>query len=154
MRAVIVSIDVPQEPEPVYEFLDVMANHELFTDHYLTHWRGEGPGRGVGSRATVTAALGGAKAEVGIEVIDAERPWRIVEENTSAGGRRLARGTYRIEPLPTGGSRVSFEYAWLRAPLADRLLAPLVRATIRRANTVAMRRLAAELARGGSPATP
>ncbi|MFC9650916.1 MULTISPECIES: SRPBCC family protein [unclassified Streptomyces] len=152
MRSVIVSIDVSQAPGPVYDFLDVMANHELFTNHYLTNWRYGGPDRGVGSRVTVTAALGGAKADVGIEVTEAERPWRIVERSTSAGGRRRARGTYRIEPLPAGGSRVSFEYAWLQAPLTERLLAPLVRATIRRANRVGMRRMAAELTRGESAA--
>ena len=27
------SIDVPQAREDVYDFLDVLANHELFTDH-------------------------------------------------------------------------------------------------------------------------
>jgi hypothetical protein len=153
MKAVIVSIDVPQGPEEVYDFLDVMANHELFTDHYLTDWRYAGPERGVGSRVTVTARLGGTKADVDIEVTDAERPSRIAERNTSAGGARQARGTYRVEPSADGGSRVAFEYAWLRAPFAERLLAPFVRATIRRATRVAMRRLAAELARGESSAT-
>jgi hypothetical protein len=41
---------------------------------------------------------------------------------------------------------VSFTYAWARAPLADRLLALVVRATIRRANRTVMQRLATELA--------
>ncbi|WP_324614385.1 hypothetical protein [Streptomyces sp. MMG1121] len=66
--------------------------------------------------------------------MEAEAPRRIVERNVSAGGRRLAGGTYTIETLPTGGSRISFAYAWVRAPLADRLLALVVRATMRRAN--------------------
>ena len=57
------------------------------------------------------------------------RPPRI-----SAAGRRLAHGTYTIEPRPTEGSRVSFTSARARAPLADRLPAPTVRATMRRAN--------------------
>jgi hypothetical protein len=153
MKPVIVSIDVPQGPDEVYDFLDVMANHKLFTDHYLTDWRYDGPERGVGSRVTVTARLAGARAEVDIEVTDAERPSRIAERNVSAGGRRQASGTYRIEPSADGGSRVSFEYAWQRAPLADRLMAPFVRSTIRRANRVSLRRMAAELARGESPAT-
>ncbi|GHJ42614.1 hypothetical protein Sm713_82230 [Streptomyces sp. TS71-3] len=148
------SIDVPQAPEAVYDFLDVMANHERFTDHYLTRWRYEGPASGVGSRVTVAASLAGAKADVDIEVVEAERPVRIVERNTSAGGRRRARGTYRVTPSPSGGSRVSFEYAWLQAPLADRLLAPLVRAAILRANRVGMRRMAEELTRSGSATAP
>jgi hypothetical protein len=146
MKSVTVSIDVPHTPEQVYGFLDVMANHERFTDHYLTDWRRTGPARGIGACATVTAALGGTKTDVTIDVVEAEAPRRIVERNVSAAGRRQARGTYTIEPLPTGGARVSFTYTWIRAPLADRLLAPVVRAAMRRANRTVMRRLAGELA--------
>ncbi|TXS69637.1 MULTISPECIES: SRPBCC family protein [unclassified Streptomyces] len=152
MKSVTVSIDVPQTPEQVYGFLDVIAHHERFTDHYLTNWRHSGPDRGIGSCATVTAALGGTKTDVAIEVVEADPPRSIVERNVSAAGRRLAQGTYIIEPLPTGGSHVSFTYAWTRAPLADRLLAPVVRATIRRANRTVMRRMATELARHVSAA--
>ncbi|MER7681239.1 SRPBCC family protein [Streptomyces sp. NPDC096934] len=152
MKAVTVSIDVPQTPEQVYGFLDVIAHHERFTDHYLTNWRYSGPDRGVGSGATVTAALGGTKADVTIEVVEADPPRSIVERNVSAAGRRLAQGTYTIEPLGTGGSRVSFTYGWTRIPLAERLLAPVVRATIRRANRTVMRRMATELARHVSAA--
>ncbi|MFE7567883.1 SRPBCC family protein [Streptomyces sp. NPDC057539] len=152
MKSLTVSIDVPQTPEQVYDFLDVMAHHERFTDHYLTGWRYSGPHHGIGSGATVTATLAGQKTDVTIQVVEADPPRRIVERNVSAAGRRLAQGTYTIEPLPTGGSRVSFTYAWERAPLTDRLLAPVVRATMRRANRTVMQRLATELARHVSTA--
>ncbi|MCL7366662.1 MULTISPECIES: SRPBCC family protein [Streptomyces] len=152
MKPVTVSIGVPQTPEQVYDFLDVLAHHERFTDHYLSDWRCGGPARGVGSRVTVTASLGGTKTDVAIEVVEADAPRRIVERNVSAGGRRLAHGTYVLEPLRAGGTRVSFTYAWVRAPLPDRLLAPVVRATMRRGNRTAMRRLAAELSRHVSAA--
>ena len=141
------SIDVPHTPEQVYDFLDVMAYHERFTNHYMSNWRFSGPDRGIGSRASVTAALGGVKTDVTIEVVEVDAPRRIVERNISAGGRRQAHGTYTIEPLPSGGSRVSFTYSWVTAPLGDRLLAPVVRATMRRANRTVMQRLAAELDR-------
>lgn len=154
MKSVTVWTDVPQTPEQVYAYLDVTAHHERFTDHYLTGWRYGGPPRGIGSRATVTATLGGKKTDVAIEVVEADPPRRIVERNVSAAGRRLAHGTYTVETLPNGGSRVSFTYAWERAPLADRLLAPLVRATMRRANRTVMRRLANELVRDVSTAGP
>ncbi|MFH7336060.1 SRPBCC family protein [Streptomyces sp. KHY 26] len=155
MRPVTVSTDVPYTPAQVHDFLDVMAHHERFTDHYLTDWRYSGPSRGLGARATVTTALGGARTDIGIEVINSEPPHRIVEHNVSAAGRRQAHGIYTIAPLPDGGSRVSFTYTWLRAPLAERLLAPLVRAAMRRANDTVMRRLAVELARHeGDVATP
>ncbi len=152
MKAVTVSIDVQQTPEQVFDFLDVMAHHERFTNHYLTGWRYSGPARGLGAGATVTAALGGTKTEVTIEVVRADPSRRIVERNVSAAGRRLAHGTYTIEALRAGGSHVSFTYAWARAPLADRLLAPAVRAVMRRANRTVMRRLAIELAHHASAA--
>ncbi|MGW7404215.1 hypothetical protein ACWGI9_10835 [Streptomyces sp. NPDC054833] len=41
----------------------------------------------------------------------ADAPRRIVERNIIAAGRRLAHGTYTIEPLRTGGSHVAFTYA-------------------------------------------
>ncbi|WP_235617292.1 SRPBCC family protein [Streptomyces thermolilacinus] len=148
------SIDVPQTPQQVYDFLDVMAHHQRFTDHYLTRWRYSGPDRGVGSFATVTATLGGTKTDVSIEAVEADPPRRIVERNVSAAGRRLAHGTYIIDPLPAGGSRVSFTYTWTCAPLAERLLAPAIRATMRRANRTVMRRLAAEPARHVSAEGP
>ncbi|MEU1618687.1 SRPBCC family protein [Streptomyces sp. NPDC005722] len=152
MKPVTVSVDVPQTPEQVYDFLDAIAHHERFTDHYLTDWRYSGPGRGIGSCATVTAALGGTKTDVTIEVVAADPPRRIVERNVSAAGRRLAHGTYTIEPARTGGSHVEFTYAWTRTPLADRLLAPAVRAAIRRANRTVMQRLAGALAHHTSTA--
>ncbi|MFV0137968.1 SRPBCC family protein [Streptomyces sp. HMX87] len=150
MKSVTVTVDVPQTSEQVFDFLDVLAHHERFTNHYLSDWRYSGPDRGIGACATVTAALGGTETDVTIEVVETEAPHTIVERNVSAAGRRLAHGTYTIEPLQTGGSRISFTYAWARAPLADRLLAPVVRTAMRRANRTVMERLATELARHAS----
>ncbi|MFF1926521.1 SRPBCC family protein [Streptomyces sp. NPDC058221] len=147
MKPVTVSTDVPQTPEQVHDFLDVMAHHERLTDHYLTDWHFSGPPRGIGSCAAVTASLGGTRTDVTIEVVEAVPPRLIVERNVSWAGRRLAHGTYTIEPLRNGGSHVSFTYTWTRTPLADRLLAPVLRATMRRANRTVMRRLATELIR-------
>ena len=70
----------------------------------------------------------------------------IAEENVGANGHRHATGTYTLEELPGGGTRVVFEYAWHRVPLGERVAAPLVRAFVRRGNERAMRRLADQLA--------
>ena len=144
-KPVTVSIDVPQDRERVYDFLDVMANHEPFTDHMLVDWTYDGPDRGVGAKAHVHSTAGGRKEPVDIEVVDAQAPARIVERNVSAKGRRVGLGTYDLAELPGGATRVSFTYAWERAPLADRLLSPLVRSILRRGNARAMERLAAQL---------
>ena len=146
MKPVRVTTDVPYPPEDVYDFLDVMANHEPFTNHMLRDWEYSGPDRGIGSKAKVRLDAVGRSDTVEIQVIAAERPTRIVEQNLSAGGRRIATGTYTLERLPTGSTRIAFEYAWKQAPLADRAAAPVVRAILRRANKRALARLVEELA--------
>jgi hypothetical protein len=147
MKPVRVTIDVPQRREDVFDFLDVIANHEPFTNHILLDWSYSGPSRGVGSKARVKTKLAGRSDTIDIEVVSAEPPREIVERNVGAGGRRRATGTYTLRALPEGGTRIAFEYAWLQAPLPERLTAPLVRAYLRRENERAMRRLAERLAR-------
>ena len=157
MEPVRVSIDVPQPRVDVYDFLDVMANHEPFTNHLLRDWEYSGPARGIGSKARVRTKVAGRTDVIDIEVVAAEPPAKIVEKNVGAKGHRHANGTYTLEELPGGGTRIEFEYSWQRAPLTERLAAPLARAVVRRANEQAMQRLAETLAardRGRNPADP
>jgi carbon monoxide dehydrogenase subunit G len=146
MKPITVSIDVAQPRERVFAFLDVMRNHEAFTDHMLTDWQYAGPERGVGSTARVRTKVAGKTDSLVIETVSSARPSEIVEHNVGAGGRRRASGTYELETLPTGGTRVRFIYAWLTAPLAERMLAPLVRAVMRRPLERSLERLAEQLA--------
>ena len=145
-RPVTVSIDVPQDREHVYELLDVLANHEAFTDHLLRDWQLSGPRRGVGAKARVRTRALGVSDVVEIEVVDAEKPSRIVESNVATRAGRVGEGTYRLHALPSGGTHIEFEYRWIVAPLADRVASPLVRSFIRRTNEKAMTRLAERLA--------
>jgi uncharacterized protein YndB with AHSA1/START domain len=146
MKPVTVSVDVPAKREDVYAFLDVLANHESFNDHLMTDWEFSGPPAGVGAKAKATVRAPGSNEAISIEVIEVEPPMRIVEEDIGARGRRRTRGTYTLEELPDGGTRISFELAWLEAPRLERIGAPLTRAFLHRANGKAMRRLAKELA--------
>jgi Polyketide cyclase / dehydrase and lipid transport len=146
MQPVSVSIDVPQARDAVYAFLDVMANHEPFTDHMLRDWEYSGPPAGVGSSARVVVVLGGRREPVEIETVEAAPGRRIVERNVSAAGRRVAHGTYELSDRDDGGTHIVFTYAWTRAPLPDRLLSPLVRAVMRRGLQRSMDRLKGELA--------
>jgi hypothetical protein len=145
MKPLRVTTTVPYAPERVFDFLDVMSNHEPFTNHMLKDWEYSGPDRGIGAKARVTATLGGRSEQVEIEVIAAERPRTIVEQNVGAGGRRVATGTYTLEPTPTGETLIAFEYAWKQAPLSERVAAPLVRAILSSANQRALARLAEQL---------
>src|SRR5947209_13789022 len=154
MKPVVVTTTVPQSVEEVFDFLDVLANHEPFTDHMLRDWNYEGPARGVGARARVKATLAGRSEAVEFEVVAAEEPTKIVEQNVGAGGRRVANGTYLLERLPNRAGKITLEYSWQRAPLSERVAAPLVRSVLRRANERAMQRLRELLAtRQRDPAT-
>ena len=147
---VTVSIDVPQPRDEVYAFLDVMGNHEAFTDHMLVDWQLSGPPAGVGSRARVTTKLGGLTDYAEIEVVEAEPGVRIMERNVGADGKRQATGTYVLSDLPDGGTHVEFTFAFERVPARERPLLPLMRALLRRGNQRALERLA-EVLRTRSP---
>ncbi|HWK29439.1 MAG TPA: SRPBCC family protein [Solirubrobacter sp.] len=138
-----VSIDVPQPREDVFAYLDVMANHEAFTDHMLTNWRVSGPPAGIGSKAEVTSRFAAITDEAAIEVFEVE-PGRMIRERTvGAKGKRVSHGTYTLTDLPGGGTRIAFEFALQVVPAVERPFVPLMRRMLRKGNEEAMRRLAA-----------
>ena len=142
MKPVTVAATVSKSPLEVYEFLDLLANHERFMDHWLVEWEFSGPKRGVGAKARARANTKGSQDWTEFEVVEAEAPSRIVEEGVGAGGKRHTRGTYRLEQAEGGGTAIGFELEWLNAPRAERLIPPLSAAFVRRVNAKAMRRLA------------
>jgi hypothetical protein len=142
---VTVSIDVPQDRASVYAYLDVMANHEQFTDHMLTNWRVSGPATGVGSKANVTAKVGAISDESEIEVFEVQDGRLIRERSIAAKGKRIAHGTYTLSDLPDGGTHIEFEFALQKVPTLEKPLVPLMRAMVRKGNQRAMERLAAIL---------
>ena len=147
MKPVSVSVDVPQRREDVYDYLDVLDNHRSFTDHFLVDWSLAGADRGAGARARMLVKGPRLTDDwLDMEVVAAERPWMSTEESVSAKGRRRTRGTYLLERLPAGGTRIVFEFSWLETPLIERLAAPLTRGVIRRANAKSLHRLAEKLA--------
>jgi hypothetical protein len=139
--SVTVTVDVPQPRQDVFAFLDVMANHERFTDHMLTDWRISGPATGIGSKARVTTKMGGRSDEVEIEVIEAEEGRRIKERNSANQGRRVGTGTYELSDLPGGGTHIEFTYAFERIPALEKPFKPLMHSMLRRGNQRAMERL-------------
>ena len=145
MKPVTVTVTVPEQRERVYAFLDVLANHESFTDHLLVDWHLSGPPAGVGAKAQVKTAAPVSNEQLEVTVLEVEPPARIVEETLGAGGRRRTRGIYLLEDLGSEGTRISFELSWLEVPRGERMLGPLTRAFIRRSNSKSMRRLAKEL---------
>jgi hypothetical protein len=141
MKPVTVSVSVPNTPEEVWAFLDVLGNHECFTDHMLVDWECSGPTSGVGSRARMRLNKPGRPDRIDLEVIEVDPPYRSVEESVSGGGRRRTRGTYRLQAEPDRCTKVSFEFAWLEIPVLELLAAPLTRAIVRKGNRRSLTRL-------------
>jgi Polyketide cyclase / dehydrase and lipid transport len=144
LKPVTVSATVPKSSQEVFEFLEVLANHEGFLDHMLVDWKFSGPTRGVGARARARANTPGSQDWTDFEIVEVE-PNRLVEEGVGAGGKRHTSGTYLLEELPGGGTKISFELAWLEASRLERLGPPLARSFVRRVNGKAMRRLTKQL---------
>ena len=59
MKPINVSITVDRPRDEVYEYLDVLANHEAFCDHFLSDWSVSGPAGGVGAKVRVKAKAPG-----------------------------------------------------------------------------------------------
>ena len=145
MKPVEVSTVIRRPIAEVYAHLDVLANHEAFTDHFLVDWHLEGRVSGVGASVTMTVRAPGRSEEVELTVIDAEPPVRNVEETVGAGGRRRTRGTYTLEALDADRTRVSFEIDPIEVPRSERPLWPLSRAWLRRQNARSLERLRGQL---------
>jgi len=145
MKPVTVETTVARPPAEVFAYLDALANHERFLDHYLVDWKFEGPQRGVGAKARARVDAPGGQDHFEFEVIESEAPRRILEQGVSSKGKRKTQGTYRLESLPGGGTRIEFELAFQELPRSERLIPPLTRAFAKRVNAKAMRRLAKQL---------
>jgi hypothetical protein len=150
MKSVEVSTVIRRPIAEVYAHLDVLANHEAFTDHFLVNWQLSGPAFGVGASVTMTVRAPGRTEEVELTVIDAEPPVRTVEETVGAGGRRRTRGTYTLDELDPDRTEVRFRIDPLEVPRSERPLWPLSRAWLRRQNARSLERLRAQLE--GQPA--
>jgi ribosome-associated toxin RatA of RatAB toxin-antitoxin module len=147
VKPVTVSVDVPSSTQQVYEFLDVLGNHESFMDHFMVDWQLSGPRRGIGAKANVRVKATAEKDWTDVQIVEADSGRRLVEE--SRGGpsaKRHLRGTYLLEGLPDGGTRISFELEFLGLPASEQLMGPLNRAYVKRVNGKAMKRLAERLA--------
>lgn len=150
MKSVEVSTVIRRPIAEVYAHLDVLANHEAFTDHFLVDWQLAGPASGVGASVTMRVRAPGRSEEVELTVIEAEPPVRTVEETVGAGGRRRTRGTYTLDAIDADRTEVRFRIDPLEVPRSERPLWPLSRAWLRRQNARSLERLREQLE--GQPA--
>ncbi|MFL5843668.1 MAG: SRPBCC family protein [Solirubrobacteraceae bacterium] len=143
MKPIVVSTHIDKPREEVFAFLDVMANHEPFTNHMLVDWTYSGPATGVGAKARMRANVPGPKDWADMEVVSATPPTTIVEQAVGANGKRRTQGTYTLSDSPGGGTDVRFELRYLQTPGIEKVLSPVLRIWLQRGNQKAMDRLAA-----------
>jgi uncharacterized protein YndB with AHSA1/START domain len=139
------SIVVSAPREQVFDYLQDIANHVEFTDHYLVDWhltRIDSVGRGAGARFRVKAP-GNRFSWADVTFSEVERPHRIVEIGRTGKDNRIRTlGVYELAPAAEGATRVRFTLQTIPATLTDRLMEGLgARGWLRRKNRRAMRRL-------------
>jgi uncharacterized protein YndB with AHSA1/START domain len=142
---VTVSIVVDAPREQVFDYLQDIANHAEFTDHYLVDWhltRIDSVGLGAGARFRVKAPLNRfAWADMTFSEIQA--PFRIVERGRGGKYNRIRMlGTYTLSPAAGGSTKVEYTLETIPDQLSDRLLEIVGgRSWNRRKAAKAMRRL-------------
>jgi hypothetical protein len=83
MKPVTVSVEVPNSTQQVYEFLEVLGNHESFMDHFMVDWQLTGPKRGVGSKANVRVKATAEKDWTDVEIVEADAGRRLAPTSSS-----------------------------------------------------------------------
>jgi uncharacterized protein YndB with AHSA1/START domain len=103
-----ITIDAPREQ--VFEYLEDIANHVEFSDHYLKDFRLERvESRGVGAAARFRIALGGSLWGE-IAIAELERPYRIALQGEAGRlGRVKVHGTYTLTDYGQDRTRLEYE---------------------------------------------
>jgi uncharacterized protein YndB with AHSA1/START domain len=142
-----VSIVVAAPREQVFDYLQDIANHPEFTDHYLVDWhltRIDSVGLGAGARFRIKAPRN--RFSWGdVTFVEVQAPHRIVEVGRTGKNNRIRTlGVYDLADGSHGTTRVRFTFETEPAKLSDRLLEGLGgRSWCKRKNNRAMRRLRA-----------
>jgi uncharacterized protein YndB with AHSA1/START domain len=145
MDPLIVSTLIDAPRERVFDYLQDIANHPQFTDHYLVDWhltRIDSVGRGAGARFRVKAPAN-RFSWADVTFAEVQRPHRIVEVGRTGKTNRIRTlGVYDLAQGAGGTTRVRFTLQTQPATLADRIMEGLGgRSWLKRQNARAMRRL-------------
>jgi uncharacterized protein YndB with AHSA1/START domain len=151
MDPLTVSILIDAPRERVFEYLQDIANHSEFTDHFLVEWhltRIDSVGRGAGARFHVKAP-GNRFSWADVTFVEVDRPHRIVEIGRTGKNNRIRTlGIYELADA-AGGTRVTFTFRSEPATLSDRIGESIGgRGWIKRKNARALQRLRGILEEG------
>ena len=152
MDALTTSVIIDAPRERVFAYLEDLANHPEFTDHYLVDWRltrEDSIGRGAGARFRI-AAPGNRFGWGDVTFAEVESPRRIVEVGRSGKANRIRTlGVYELAEGIHGTTRVQFTLQMDSPVLSDKIMDAFGgRAWTKRQNAKAMRRLRYVIERG------
>jgi uncharacterized protein YndB with AHSA1/START domain len=122
---VTVSTVITAPRERVFDYLQDIANHSEFSDHYLVDWhltRIDSVGRGAGARFRLK--LRGYRYGWGdVTFVEVEPPHRIVEVGRAGKNNRIrVLGVYELSESASGATRLRFTVSTEPKLLSDRLL--------------------------------
>ena len=145
MEPLSVSTTIARPREEVFAYLEDLANHPEFSDHYLVDWRmtrKDTVGRGAGARFRYTVPLQRFDwADVTVAEVDAPR--RILQ--AGRGGkynRTRLRSVWELEELSARSTRVTLTVQTRPALPSDRFMEALgLRGWLRRKGRKALKRL-------------
>jgi uncharacterized protein YndB with AHSA1/START domain len=145
MDPVSVSIVVARPREEVFAYLNDMANHLEFTDHFLEEFhltRENSVGRGAGARFRVKVPFQ-RFSWAGVSFIDVDAPRRIVEAGRGGKFNRVRMMTvFTLEPHAGGTTKVEITTETEPATISDKIAESMgARRWTRRQNKRALRRL-------------
>lgn len=143
MRQVKVDTVISAPREQVFDFVADLAGRPAYTDHYLGDYRlarANPYGQGAAARFVLRAPL--AKEYAELEIREADRPRRIVEElRIGRLGRNRSLAVYDFTPEPGGMTRVELTTFSEPATPVDRLKQTGAAWWIRRQTRTALERL-------------
>ncbi len=138
------TVPIDRRPEEVFAYLEDVANHAEFTDHYLKDFRltrEDSLGLGAGARFRVDAPLN-RFSWADITVIESVAPKRLVQRGRTGKFNRIRLlSTYELEP--SGGStRVTLTTETEQPRLiSDRIMEAIARGWFKRNQNKALKRL-------------
>jgi uncharacterized protein YndB with AHSA1/START domain len=125
---VTVETTIARPREEVFAYLEDIANHPEFSDHYLVDWhltREDSIGVGAGARFRLKQRFN-RFAWADVTFVEVEPPRRIVEAGRAGKFNRIRTlGVYELEPGSGGTTRLRFTFETQPKMPSDRLLESL-----------------------------
>ena len=144
MDPVSATVLIDRRPEEVFAYLEDVANHAEFTDHYLKDFRltrEDSFGLGAGARFQVDAPLN-RFAYADVTVVESVPPKRLVQRGRTGKFNRIRLlTTYELEP--SGGSTQVTLTTETEQPrlLSDRIMEGIAKGWFKRNQRKALKRL-------------